>query len=79
MIRGREFQDKLTKELLKIVHFNSLKFVSERHQGYMYMYSQINWIPIVLPMTSKKHKSFFQILSQTTQRFPVRIKDQTGR
>ena len=37
MIRRREFQDKLTKELLKIVHFNSLKFVFERSQGCMYM------------------------------------------
>ena len=44
MIYRREFQDKLTKELLKIVHFNSLKFVFERSQGCMYMDSQINWI-----------------------------------
>ena len=29
MIHRREFEDKLTKELLKIVHFNSLKFVSK--------------------------------------------------
>ena len=79
MIHGREFQDKLTKELLKIVHFNSLKFVFERRQGCMYMYSQINWIPIVLPVTSEKQKLFFQILLQTTQRSPVRIKDRTGR
>ena len=80
MIHRREFQDKLTKELLKIVHFNSLKFVFERRQGCMYMDSQINWIPIVLPVTSEKQKLFFQILSQTTtQRFPVRIKDRTGR
>ena len=79
MIHGREFQDKLTKELLKIVHFNSLKFVFERRQGCMYMYSQINWIPIVLPVTSERHKLFFQILLQTTQRSPVRIKDRTGR
>ena len=59
MIHVREFQDKLTKELLKIVHFNSLKFVFERRQGCMYMYSQINWIPIVLPVTSERHKLFF--------------------
>ena len=79
MIHRREFQHKLTKELLKIVHFNSLKFVFERSQGCMYMDSQINWIPIVLPVTSERHKLFFQILLQTTQRFPVRIKDRTGR
>ena len=30
-------------------------------------------------MTSEKQKLFFQILSQTTQRSPVRIKDRTGR
>ena len=38
MIHRQEFEDKLTKELLKTVHhnlqnFNSLKFVFERHQG----------------------------------------------
>ena len=37
MIHRREFEDKLTKELLKIVHFNSLKFVFERRQGCMNM------------------------------------------
>ena len=42
MIYRREFQHKLTKELLKIVHFNPLKFVFERSQGCMYMDSQIN-------------------------------------
>ena len=79
MIHRREFQDKLTKELLKIVHFNSLKFVFERRQGCMYMDSQINWIPIVLPVTSEKQKLFFQILSQITQRFLVRINHRTCR
>ena len=39
MIYRREFQDKLTKELLKIVHFNSLKFVFERR---LYVYGQSN-------------------------------------
>ena len=29
MIHRREFEDKLTKELLKIVHFNSLKLFSK--------------------------------------------------
>ena len=36
MIFKRKFEDKLTKELLKIVHYNlqtSLKFVFERRQG----------------------------------------------
>ena len=79
MIHRREFQDKLTKELLKIVHLNSLTFVFERRQGCMYMDSQINWIPIVLPVTWEKHKLFFQVLWQTTQRSPVRINHRTGR
>ena len=79
MIHRREFQDKLTKELLKIVHFSLLKFVFERRQDCMYMYSQINWIPILLPVTSEKHKLFFQILWQTTERSPVRINHRTGR
>ena len=63
MIHRREFQGKLTKELLKIVHFNSRKFVFERRQSCMYtcMDSQIV-NPIVLPVTSEKHKLFFQIL-----------------
>ena len=44
MIHRREFQGKLTKELLKIVHFNSRKFVFERRQScmYTYMYGQSN-------------------------------------
>ena len=29
MIHRREFEDKLTKDLLKIVHFNSLKLFSK--------------------------------------------------
>ena len=38
MIHRREFEDKLSKELLKLVHynlqtFNSLKFFFKRHQG----------------------------------------------
>ena len=55
MIHGREFQDKLTKELLKIVHFNSLKFVFERRLGCMYIDSQINSISDI-----GEEKLFFQ-------------------
>ena len=75
MIHRREFEDKLTKELLKIVHFNSLKFFF-RKTSRLYIYVKWNQLD---------NRSYFQwhrrsrILSQTTQRSPVRIKDRTGR
>ena len=75
MIQRREFEDKLTKELLKIVHFNSLKFFF-RKTSRLYIYVKWNQLD---------NRSYFQwhrrsrILSQTTQRSPVRIKDRTGR
>ena len=63
MIHRREFQGKLTKELLKIVYFNSRKFVFERRQSCMYKCMDRQIVnPIVLPVTSEKHKLFFQIL-----------------
>ena len=37
MIHRREFEDKLTKELLKIVHFNSLKFFFSKDVKVVYI------------------------------------------